>query len=156
MARSNIVVRIHDSLHTANAYPCFHAVDHLVRALLIDPAADFIPLYILLFNPSAPPGGGSLFLFTDARAVPPASVIKDYPVICNGAFCSEDNGCGYVEMPKSGPNRAYVLERRKGGMVRESDDFHFIPTRKLCNLWGCNVQEDLLTCAKCKMVHYCS
>ncbi|KAJ7629346.1 hypothetical protein B0H17DRAFT_863647, partial [Mycena rosella] len=65
--------------------PCFPQTDLLVRALLADPAAEYVPPFIVFY--SGLTEGTTCVLFTRPRHVPPPALVRGWPGACKDARC---------------------------------------------------------------------
>lgn len=136
--------------------PCFHQADCLLRALVSDPAAEYLPPFIVLLSTLS--DGKARAIFTRPQFVPPASLIHDFPRSCQATECTNDN-CSCFDL-----NKSFSLADGSP-MVRRS--LFGDPTVR-CNYWPCRNSEArtpvgqktpkslLLKCGKCKEVLYCS
>lgn len=147
----NLVYEI-DNSWCLKVKPCFLQVDLLVRALLSDPATEYVPRFIVFMSTARK--AKARVLFTDPSFSLPEMLSESYPTGCGGTNC-EDPDCGFFDFS------ACRSLAPKSKIVRQ-DNFPRGVAR--CNLWICTVEEPaghtghskFKTCQRCAEVLYCS
>ncbi|KAJ6573955.1 hypothetical protein DFH09DRAFT_384137 [Mycena vulgaris] len=132
--------------------PCFFQTDLLVRALLADPAVEYVPPFIIFHSVLSE--GNTCVLFTKPLHAPPPALVQNWPGKCRDSKCKRSDCIG-IDM---GASRCLA---DSSAMVRALPGAQ--PRRIVCNLWGCEVKhaaEDsgvaLQRCQRCREVLYCS
>lgn len=141
-----------DNSWCLNVKPCFLQLDLFVRALLSDPATEYVPRFIVFM--STAPNVKARALFTDPSYCLPIMLSESYPTGCGAKNC-EDKDCGFFDFS------ACRSLAPKSKIVRQ-DNFPKGVAR--CNLWICTVEEPagftghskFKTCQRCAEVLYCS
>jgi len=128
--------------------PTFAQADLLVRAHYADPAAGYIPPFIILMPLSV--SGKARVLFTKPSHMLPQAFAQSWPSYCLNPACGDSN-CGMIDFTKS----RCLAEGT--AMVREGP---WLPHRVICNLWGCEQKRNggdvrMKCCERCKEVIYC-
>lgn len=131
--------------------PCFPQIDLLVRALVSDPATEYVPRFIV-FMSTAPNVKGRV-LYTNPAFVLPAALSDSYPSDCGAKNC-RDKDCGFFDFSAC---RSLAANRK---LVRQDD---FPKGMARCNAWLCSVEEPakgsghsiFKACKRCLEVLYC-
>ncbi|EJD40515.1 hypothetical protein AURDEDRAFT_69933 [Auricularia subglabra TFB-10046 SS5] len=130
--------------------PCLTQTDILIRSLFKDPAADYLPPFVIV----APAMGSkhhiegkgkARVLFRSPDCAPPLALVQSFPQLCGGVGCLDPTCAPFIW------DKLYSLSSGSS-LVRPHDHIQ----GDLCNVWGCNVSSGLIRCSRCKEVKYCS